>query len=54
MGVSGGNGVLLIRDKHSGKWMGPAFYTLGGGQFRDSGRRGSLGGSAPDYDRTRG
>jgi SH3 domain-containing YSC84-like protein 1 len=33
VGVSGGNGVLLIRDKQSGKWMGPAFYTLGGASF---------------------
>jgi lipid-binding SYLF domain-containing protein len=33
VGVSGGNGLLLIRDKASGKWMGPAFYTLGGASF---------------------
>ena len=33
VGVSGGNGLLLIRDKDSGKWMGPAFYTLGGVSF---------------------
>jgi len=33
VGVSGGNGLLLIRDKESGKWMGPAFYTLGGASF---------------------
>jgi lipid-binding SYLF domain-containing protein len=33
VGVSGGNGVLLTRDKQSGKWMGPAFYTLGGASF---------------------
>ena len=33
VGVSGGNGLLLIRDKKSGKWMGPAFYTLGGASF---------------------
>jgi lipid-binding SYLF domain-containing protein len=33
VGASGGNGVLLIRDKHSGKWMGPAFFTLGGASF---------------------
>jgi SH3 domain-containing YSC84-like protein 1 len=33
VGVSGGNGVLLVRDKFSGKWMGPAFYTLGGASF---------------------
>ena len=54
VGVSGGNGVLLVRDKDSGKWMGPAFYTLGGASFGTSGRRGSLGGGPPDYDRTRG
>ena len=33
VGVSGGNGVLLIRDKVPGKWMGPAFFTLGGASF---------------------
>jgi lipid-binding SYLF domain-containing protein len=33
VGASGGNGLLLIRDKNSGKWMGPAFYTLGGASF---------------------
>ena len=33
VGVSGGNGVFLVRDKFSGKWMGPAFYTLGGASF---------------------
>jgi lipid-binding SYLF domain-containing protein len=30
VGASGGNGVLLVRDAVSGKWVGPAFYTLGG------------------------
>jgi lipid-binding SYLF domain-containing protein len=30
VGVSGGNGVFLVRDKKSGQWQGPAFYTLGG------------------------
>jgi len=33
VGVSGGNGVFLVKDKHTGKWMGPAFYTLGGASF---------------------
>ncbi|MCU0579912.1 MAG: lipid-binding SYLF domain-containing protein [Desulfobacterota bacterium] len=33
VGVSGGSGVLLIKDKNTGKWMGPAFYTLGGASF---------------------
>jgi len=28
-GVSGGSGVLLVRDQESGKWAGPAFYTIG-------------------------
>jgi len=30
VGVSGGNGVFLVRDNKSGQWQGPAFYTLGG------------------------
>ncbi|MBI5586518.1 MAG: lipid-binding SYLF domain-containing protein [Deltaproteobacteria bacterium] len=29
VGVSGGSGVLLVRDKETGKWNGPAFYTIG-------------------------
>lgn len=29
IGVSGGSGVLLVRDLASGKWGGPAFYTIG-------------------------
>jgi len=33
VGVSGGNGVFLVRDKKSGNWQGPAFYTLGGASF---------------------
>jgi SH3 domain-containing YSC84-like protein 1 len=33
VGASGGSGVFLVRDKHTGKWMGPAFYTLGGASF---------------------
>lgn len=32
-GVSGGSGVLLARDKKTGEWSGPAFYTLGGVSF---------------------
>ena len=32
-GASGGNGVLLVRDKKTGEWSGPAFYTLGGVSF---------------------
>ena len=32
-GVSGGSGVLLVRDKNTGEWSGPAFYTLGGVSF---------------------
>ena len=33
VGVSGGSGVFLVRDKTSGHWQGPAFYTLGGASF---------------------
>ncbi len=29
IGVSGGSGVLLVRDVESHKWGGPAFYTIG-------------------------
>jgi lipid-binding SYLF domain-containing protein len=32
-GVSGGSGILLARDPLSGKWAGPAFYTIGGLSF---------------------
>ena len=28
-GVSGGSGVFLARDKKTGEWAGPAFYTIG-------------------------
>jgi lipid-binding SYLF domain-containing protein len=28
-GVSGGSGVFLARDRKSGQWGGPAFYTIG-------------------------
>jgi len=27
---SGGNGVLMVHDEHTGAWNGPIFYTLGG------------------------
>jgi SH3 domain-containing YSC84-like protein 1 len=30
VGASGGNGVLLVRDRKTGDWSSPAFYTLGG------------------------
>jgi len=33
IGASGGNGVLLVRDKKTGQWTGPAFYTIGGASF---------------------
>lgn len=33
VGVSGGSGVLLTRDRNTGKWSGPAFYTVGGASF---------------------
>ena len=33
LGGSGGSGVLLARDKKSGNWNGPAFYTIGGVSF---------------------
>jgi SH3 domain-containing YSC84-like protein 1 len=29
-GVSGGSGVLLVRDQETREWTGPAFYTVGG------------------------
>ena len=29
LGGSGGRGVLLVRDSHTGQWSQPAFYTLG-------------------------
>lgn len=28
-GVSGGSGVLVVRDPKTGSWNGPAFYTIG-------------------------
>ena len=33
IGASGGSGILMVRDKKSGKWTGPGFYTLGGASF---------------------
>ncbi len=33
IGVSGGSGVLLVRDLASGQWGGPAFYTIGEASF---------------------
>jgi len=30
LGGSGGNGVLVVKDEKAG-WVGPAFYTIGGG-----------------------
>ncbi len=32
-GVSGGSGVLVVRDEKAGRWNGPAFYTIGGASF---------------------
>ena len=33
VGVSGGNAVWLTRDKKTGQWSEPAFYTIGGASF---------------------
>jgi lipid-binding SYLF domain-containing protein len=33
VGASGGNGVLMVRDKDKGNWSEPAFYTIGGASF---------------------
>jgi SH3 domain-containing YSC84-like protein 1 len=33
VGVSGGNAVFLARDKKTGEWSEPAFYTIGGASF---------------------
>ncbi|HET6514120.1 MAG TPA: lipid-binding SYLF domain-containing protein [Thermodesulfovibrionales bacterium] len=33
VGASGGSGVLVARDEKSGKWAGPAFYTIGSASF---------------------
>ena len=32
-GVSGGSGVVVVRDEKTGRWSGPAFYTVGGASF---------------------
>ena len=32
-GADGGSGVLVVRDKQTGKWTEPAFYVLGGLSF---------------------
>lgn len=32
-GVSGGSGVFLARDEKTGRWNGPAFYTIGEASF---------------------
>jgi SH3 domain-containing YSC84-like protein 1 len=32
-GASGGSGVFLVWDEKTGKWGGPAFYTIGGASF---------------------
>ena len=36
VGTSGGNGVLLLRDKND-QWSGPAFYTIEGASFASRG-----------------
>jgi lipid-binding SYLF domain-containing protein len=33
IGAAGGSGVFVARDTLSGRWLGPAFYTLGEGSF---------------------
>jgi SH3 domain-containing YSC84-like protein 1 len=33
VGASGGRGVMLTRDKHTGEWSQPAFYGQGSGSF---------------------
>jgi lipid-binding SYLF domain-containing protein len=33
VGVSGGNGVFVVRDRKTGTWAGPAFYTIGEASF---------------------
>jgi SH3 domain-containing YSC84-like protein 1 len=33
IGASGGSGVLFAKDQKTGKWTGPAFYTIGEGSF---------------------
>lgn len=33
LGASGGSGVLVAKNQKTGKWMGPAFYTVGSISF---------------------
>jgi len=33
VGASGGSGVLVARDSLTGRWLGPAFYTIGEASF---------------------
>ncbi len=33
LGASGGSGVLIARDGLTGRWLGPAFYTIGSASF---------------------
>jgi lipid-binding SYLF domain-containing protein len=33
LGGSGGRGALVARDQETGKWLGPAFYTMGSVSF---------------------
>jgi lipid-binding SYLF domain-containing protein len=33
VGASGGSGVLVARDSLTGRWRGPAFYTIGSASF---------------------
>ena len=36
VGAAGGSGVVMVRDEASGRWNGPAFYTLGGASLPGS------------------
>jgi lipid-binding SYLF domain-containing protein len=33
IGASGGSGVFVARDSLTGRWLGPAFYTIGAASF---------------------
>ncbi len=33
VGASGGTGVFVAKDAQTGRWVGPAFYTIGGVSF---------------------
>jgi len=33
IGASGGSGVFVVRDRKTGTWAGPAFYTIGEASF---------------------